>query len=386
MTIVSIEARAVDRGFQKQTLQTSRVASPMSRFPRFGQKRASWMWPTKKVFVRVETDNGTVGWSCTNGGEIVALIVNEHLSQLLTGQPVDNLAELWDQMFFSLLPCDRSGFSMMAIAGVDIALWDLTAKAAGQSLTRVLGGSERTSLPAYVTTAQPEVHAGRGWQGIKAAAPFGPETGKTGLQQNVDYMRQFRDAAGPHVPIMIDAFMAWDAEYTLQFLDAARGLSLHWIEDPLPPYDLEGIARVKAEMDPSLSLALGNFAFNRYDCADLLREGLVDVLQPDVAWAGGISETLRILDMAFEAKVPVILHNSCEQPWALSLAAACQKDAMVEFVDRGDHSQLYDLMGPRAQIADGHVQVPDDPHGNRPPADVLEQFAPRPAHVQIQAR
>jgi L-rhamnonate dehydratase len=375
MRIVSIEALAIDRGFQRQVLQTSRVASPMSRFPRFGEKRASWMWPTKKVFVRVETDDGTVGWSCTNGGEIVALIVNQHLSRLLAGEALDDIALLWDQMFYSLLPCDRSGFSMMAVAGVDIALWDAKAKSEARSLVDTLGGAKVDRLPVYATTPQPEVHAGKAWHGLKAAAPFGPETGPDGLKANVEYMRQFREAAGDGQPIMIDAFMAWDADYTLRFAEAARDLNLTWIEDPLPPYDLEGIRRVKAGLGDGVSLALGNFAFTRWDCAELLNDGLVDILQPDVAWAGGITETLRILDMAKDHGVPVILHNSCEQPWALAIAAARQTDAVVEFVDRGDSSQLYSLMGARARISTGFADVPSDVEGNRPQKDVVEQFA-----------
>lgn len=386
MKIVSMQARAIDRGFQNQVLQTSRVASPMSRFPKFGEKRASWMWPTKKVFVRIEADTGEVGWSCTNGGEIVALIVNEHLSRLLTGETADDLTEIWDQMFFSLLPCDRSGFSMMAISGVDIALWDLTARVQGRALVDLLGGARQDRLRVYATTPQPEVHAGRGWHGLKAAAPFGPETGARGLQANVDYMRGFRKIAGPDVPVMIDAFMAWDADYTLRFADAARDLDLYWIEDPLPPYDLDGMRRVKRELGDGVRLALGNFAFNRWDCAELLQDGLADILQPDVAWAGGITETLRILDMAEAAGVPVILHNTCEQPWALALAAARQTDALVEFVDRGAESQLYSLMGARPRIEDGHWSVTRDAAGNVPQEDIAAQFGQAAARSAQQGR
>jgi L-rhamnonate dehydratase len=173
---------------------------------------------------------------------------------------------------------------------------------------------------------------------------------------------------------MIDAFMAWDAEYTLRFLDAAGTLGLHWIEDPLPPHDLEGLRRIKSERGRDVTLAMGNFAFNRWDCAELMREGLVDILQPDVAWSGGITENLRILAQARQARLPVILHNTCEQPWALALAAACQTDAVVEFVDRGDQSPMYELMGPRARVERGWVCAPDDPVGNRPPAQVQSEF------------
>ncbi|WP_226781602.1 enolase C-terminal domain-like protein [Oceaniglobus trochenteri] len=371
MKITSIQARAVDMGFQAQKLQTTRVASPMSRFPQFGEKRSSWMWPTKKVFVRIESDDGQVGWSATNGGEIVAMIIEQHLSRLLDGVEVTDISEVWDQMFFSLLPCDRSGFPMMAIAGIDIALWDLKARTEGKSLVDLLGGAKTPDLAVYCTTPQPEAHGGAEWWGIKAAMPFEPSAGDQGLAENVKYIAQFRDVAGKG-RVMLDSFMAWDAEYTLRFAEAARDLDVYWIEDPLPPYDLDGLRRIRAEAGSDIRLALGNFCFTRWDCAELMREDLCDLLQPDVAWAGGITEVLRILDMAAEKSVPVILHNTCEQPWALALAAARQTDAVVEFVDRGETSPLYELTGPRARIAGGRVAVPTA--GNRPPEHISALF------------
>lgn len=374
MKIVSIQALAVDCGFQAQKLQTSRVASPMSRWPQFGEKRSSWMWPTKKVFVRIESDDGVIGWSCTNGGEIVAMIIDKHLSRLIEGTTVHEIADVWDQMFNSLLPCDRSGFSMMAVAGVDIALWDLFAKTCGVPLVTAMGGGA-ADLKVYCTTPQPEAHHAGDWWGLKAAMPFGPEAGEHGFRANVDYMAAFRDAAGPQGKVMLDSFMAWDADYTLRFAEAAAEHDLYWIEDPLPPYDMEGMRRLRAKIGSSTRLALGNFCFTRWDCAELIREGLVDVLQPDVAWAGGITECMRILDMAKAADVPVILHNTCEQPWSLALAGARQSDAVVEFVDRGEASPLYGLMGPEPVFDKGRVAVPSNVAGNQPPLFVETQFS-----------
>ncbi|ERP96386.1 hypothetical protein Q669_28870 [Labrenzia sp. C1B10] len=334
------------------------------------------MWPTKKVFVQVIGEDGCTGWGCTNGGEIVELIVNSHLSNLLVGEPISDLAELNAMMRAALLPNDRSGFAMMAVAGIDIALWDLTTKATRQSLVNALGGSSVESLPVYVTTPRPEAFTGSIWPGLKAAAPFGPESGEEGLAANVSLMRRFAEAAGPDVPIMIDAFLAWDPDYTLRFADAVSDLPVAWIEDPIPPQDIDGLEIIRRGMDPDIALALGNFAFSYADCADLLRTGVVGVLQPDVAWAGGVSETLRILDLAQSADVPVILHNTCEQPWALALAAARQTDALVECVDRGDTSPLYSLMAPRPKIAEGKLAIPLDPAGNNPPRFVLDAFGP----------
>jgi len=373
MKITSVTARAVDVGFQKQALQTTRIASPMSRFSRFAQKRSSWMWPTRKTFVRIETDDDLVGWACTNGGEIVELIINSHLSTLLKGEDADQITTLWDQMAYALLPNDRSGFAMMSVAAIDIALWDLKARREQRPLVDLLGGTTSDSLALYVTTSTPESANTLTQRGLKAAAPYGPEAGADGLKANVDLMHRFAQVAGPEVPIMIDAFMAWDADYTLRFAEATRDLSLAWIEDPLPPNDIDGMLKLRRELDPAIALALGNFAFSLADCAELLHHGLPGILQPDVAWAGGITETRRILDLARTADVPVILHNSCEQPWALSIAAACQSDPLVEFVDRGESSALYSLMGKRPTISNGRVTVPQ--LYNTPPELALAAFS-----------
>lgn len=384
MKIKSITAAAVDTGFQKQSLQTTRVASPMSRWPRFAERRSSWMWPTKKAFVRIESTDGVVGWSCTNGGEITTSIVSDQLSRLIEGreiETIDDIADAWDQMFSALLPFGSAGFSMMAVAGVDIALWDLKSKTENKPLVDLLGGSRRTEMHCYATTDQPELQSAPDWWGLKAAMPFGLEAGEEGLRSNVDTMHRFRAVAGNNRHVMIDAFMAWDADYTLRFAEAARDLRIFWIEDPLPPHDLEGLRRIRECAKNDIRLALGNFCFHRWDCELLLREKLVDILQPDVAWAGGITECLRIVAMAEAAHVPVILHNTYEQPWALAIAASRQSVPIVEFVDRGETSDLYCLMGAEVGRENGRVAVPRHHEGNYPPSHVLSHFGGRMAAV-----
>ena len=117
-------------------------------------------------------------------------------------------------------------------------------------------------------------------------------------------------------------------------------------------------------------LALGNFAFHRWDCETLLRAGVGDILQPDVCWAGGITECRRILEMAATAGVKVILHNTCEQPWALSLAAADADMDVVEHVDRGETSLLYALLETPAEFVSGQVRLPHSVTGNTPQSQI----------------
>lgn len=371
MKIESVTAVDLDVGFQRQKLQTTRIASPMSRWPEYAENRASWMWPTRRTFVRIDTTEGITGWGFTNGGEVTALIINRQLGPLIEGLPANDIDDIWERMFHSTLPNNRSGYSMMAISAVDIALWDIRQKAEGRQLAKLLGQTEdRTKMDAYITTSQPEAAASLPWWGLKAAMPYSLSDGAVGLESNVAVVQRFRDAAGPDRPVMVDAFMAWDADYTIDFAARAEETNLYWIEDPLPPQDLRGMEKVRATMDPAIKMALGNFAFHRWDCETLLRAGVVDILQPDVCWAGGITECRRILEMAAVAGVKVILHNTCEQPWALSLAAADAKMDVVEHVDRGETSLLYALLGTPAEFASGQVRLPDTVTGNTPQSQI----------------
>lgn len=372
MRIRSIRACAIDASFAAQKLLTKRVASPMSRWPEYATSRSTWMWPTRKVITRIETTDGVVGWSVTNGGEVVELIVNAQLARLLTGRVADEVEDAWDLSFAALMPFDRSGFAMMAIAAVDVALWDIRAKSHQTPLATLLGGDPDAIQHAYVTAADPQEFRESGHWGLKSATPFGLEAGDEGLRQNVALMQRFRDAAGDR-PIMADAYLAWDADYTLRFVDAVADLDLYWIEDPIPPLDLSGLEMVKRRLDGRTRLALGNFCFHRWDCFELMKAGLVDILQPDVAWSGGITENLRILEAAKRNGVPVFLHNTCEQPWALALASA-MPDSIVERVHRGAESPMYTLMGPDPARPDGTVTLAGYHAGNTPPNLVTSRF------------
>ena len=366
MNISSVRAIAIDVGFQQQSLQTNRIASPMSRWPDFASNRASWMWPEKKTFVCVEDHEGRKGWGCTNGGEVTELIVNAHLSRLLVNKSTDDISEIWDLMFRSLLHVDKSGFGMMAISAVDIALWDLRARQEGKSLVDLLGGPQSDSIPVYATTSDPYGQSAKGWWGLKAAMPYAPDDGAEGMDFNVKHMETLRDAFGAEGRIMLDAFMSWDVDYTERFFTRSRELDIYWVEDPLPPYDTDGYVQLRQRLDPTVRIALGNFCFNRWDCKQLLDLGVVDILQPDVAWAGGITECLRILEIAEAADVPVFFHNSCEQPWAIALAVAKQRSPVIEFVDRGETSELYSLMSERPKIQDGYLTLSELPPSNIP--------------------
>ncbi|MCM0021766.1 MAG: hypothetical protein NBV67_17385 [Tagaea sp.] len=356
MAIASVSVALLEAGYLRSTLFQQRLATPMSPFPEFARRRSSWMWPPEKVVTTVTDHEGRSGISVTNGGAVVATIVRDQFARLLVGRDETEIAELWELTFRSILPFDRSGFAMMAVGAIDIALWDLRTKREGIDLAD-LAGPRKSILPsAYVTTPVPRRFADSAYAGIKVPMLSGPTDGTAGIADNVDLVQRAREAAGPTKDVMIDAFMGWDVEYTTRMVEALAPYRVRWFEDPLPPMDVDDYVRLKEACGDAVRLALGNFCFSRWDVRALIDAGVVSILQPDIAWAGGISEALRIDADARRAGLPIIFHNTSEQPWALSLSLVLESVAEVEYVDRDPGSMLHEMFDGAVAIEGGRVR------------------------------
>jgi len=355
MTIVDVEIAMLDAGYLRSTLFQQRLASPMSAFAEFAANRALWMWPSEKVITILRDKDGVEGVSITNGGRVVATILHDQFARLIRGRAADDIAEIWEILVRSSLPFDRSGYAMMAVAAVDIALWDMKSKRERQTLTTLTGGVRNRDLRAYVTTGVPERFAQTAFSGIKVPIPGGPHDGPDGVAENIAIVRRAREAAGDDRDVMIDAFMAWDVDYTLRMFEALQPYRVRWFEDPLPPNNIRDFEALKRAGGDALHLALGNFSFSRWDCNELLSAGVVSVLQPDIAWCGGVTEALRIVALANMRQTDVIFHNTSEQPWALALSQSQPGVCEVEYVDRDSDSMLHQLFEGGASVIGARV-------------------------------
>ncbi len=357
MAIVSIDVSLLEAGYLNSAIFQQKLATPMSPFPEFATRRSLWMWPPQKVITRITDSEGRVGVSMTNGGAVVATILRDQFARLLTGRDETKIDENWEIAFRSILPFDRSGFAMMAVSAIDIALWDLRAKREGRDIADMVGGRRAVELPAYTTTLSPERYAKSPFFGIKIPMVAGPSDGAAGVAENVDIIRRAREAAGPDRDVMLDAFMGWDVDYTLRMVEALAPYRVRWFEDPLSPADVGAYVRLKREAGDAITLALGNFCFSLWDCRALIETGVVSILQPDIAWCGGVTEALRIDQDARKAGLPIIFHNTSEQPWALSLSQALDTVTEVEYVDRDPGSMLHEMFQGSTGVADGKVRT-----------------------------
>ena len=340
MKITAVDAvpfQAKEASPARSWLSESRIANPMSVYARYAEKRSSWTARFANVLVRISTDDGVEGIGTAIGGRAAAAIVTDHLASLLIGEDPTDIELLWDEMWRASLPYGRRGLPVMAISGVDHALWDLIGKRWGVPVYRLLGGACREDIATYLTTNDREDWASLEGTGIKIAMPYGPADGKSGLAANVALVSECRRCIGPEAELMLDCFMAWDVEYTRRMLAAIADYDVRWVEEPLPPDDYRGYERL-GNADRPVAVATGEHEYTRFGFVTLIGTGGVDILQPDVAWVGGISEARRICQLASAYHLPVIPHAGGLQAGALHLMKSQPNTPLAEVArtrDRG---------------------------------------------------
>jgi L-rhamnonate dehydratase len=137
--------------------------------------------------------------------------------------------------------------------------------------------------------------------------PYGPADGRKGLEANVRVIAAHREAVGDDFPLMIDCFMSLDVGYALEFARAIEPLDVYWIEEPLHPDDWDGYRRLKAAA-PWVRWVTGEHEYTRWGFRELVQHRAVDIVQPDLMWAGGLTEALRIASVASAFDVTVVPH------------------------------------------------------------------------------
>jgi L-rhamnonate dehydratase len=221
------------------------ISTPMSKYPAYRQSRRSFgIDVLGTLVVEVEASDGTVGFAVTTGGEIGAFIVEKHFPRFVEGRAITDIAVIWDQMYHSSLYYGRKGVVLNAISGVDLALWDLLGKVRGEPVYELLGGPVRDELQFYATGARPDLAQKMGFIGGKLPLRHGPAEGETGLLQNIDTLAGMRARVGADFWLMFDCWMNLDLDYATRLAHAAEAHGLKWIEEALPPDDYWGLSEI----------------------------------------------------------------------------------------------------------------------------------------------
>src|SRR5207244_12048094 len=244
----------------------------------------------------------------------VAAISNQDYAPLLVGQDPRDISRLWDVMYNTpregyavdrghVLPqLGRRGLSISAIAGVDIALWDSLGKSLGVPVWRLLGGRRAEKMPAYASGgwAGPD-KIGDELLGYIARGGLGAVKVRVGIsdgdrRHSARRVRAAREALGPEVGLMCDAHGTLSVAEARRFCRLVEECNLAWFEEPVTADDKRGQAEVRAATD--IPIASGESEFTRHDFRDLAALAAVDIMQPDLAICGGITEAMRISALA----------------------------------------------------------------------------------------
>lgn len=282
-----------------------------------------WRTSMGQILVAVDTDDGLTGYGVGGGGAAAIHVVQTVLRNRLLGHDAEPVEDLWQTLYDATLPFGRKGIAIMALSGVDLALWDLRGKRQQTSVADLLGGVVHPRMPTYATVWGdiPKEMVGR-------HTAFKIHLGKSDAPHaSLDVVRRARDRVGPGVALMVDAWMKWDVEFTLRFAEAAAPLGIEWIEEPLSPDDLAGYAEL-AKKCP-IPIAGGEHEFTAAAFVELIERRLHAVVQPDVCWCGGMTELVKIYRHAGKHGVRVCPHRGAEV-WALPALAAIDPAPLAE--------------------------------------------------------
>ncbi len=347
------------------------------------------------LIIRVHTDEGLVGLGEVDSSPLVAKAIVEappsHLqarglrSILLGRDPLD-VQMLWQAMVEGTIYFGRSGAAFQAIAGVDMALWDIMGQAVGQPVHRLLGGSYRNRVRVYASAIMPHtlaetrelvtLHVQQGYSAVKLG--WGP-LGRVSERLDLELVQAAREAAGDK-DLMIDIGLVWDAPHAIKMARQFEPYDLFWLEEPLPPDDLVGYARLADAVD--MRIAAGEQETTYSGLVTLAEEGHVGVLQPDVSRAGGLTQAMRVAQYAFGRNLMCVPHafsTGILTAASLHFVAAMPHGQLAEFTV-SDSPLARDLIADPFRLeSDGTVRVPEIPGlGVTLDEEVLRRYAQGP--------
>lgn len=320
--------------------------------------------------VKITADDGTVGWGEAHaplGPRATQAVIEDVLAPLLIGQDPLAIERHWERMYGSMrLRGHVAGFQMEAIAGVDIAIWDLTGKLAELPIYRLLGGPFRTTLPAYASgipgaTVEERVRSAQrfiaeGYTAMKLSI------GRGDIDTDLAGVAAVAEATRGQADLLVDAHGAYSADNALFVGRALERLGVYWLEDPLPPEDIDGYGRLTAALN--MAVASGETECTRWQFEERLARRSVDVILPDICRAGGITEGRRIATVASlhhtRWAAHVSMGSSLHVAAAAHLAAASANFLICEFPST-PNPLGEDLLTAPLHPIHGQLAIPDGP-------------------------
>ena len=319
------------------------------------------------MVVRITTSDGIVGYG--EGQSPVSprtskTIVEDLCRPILMEKDPFDVEYLWQRMFTSMRERGHyTGFFIDALAGCDIALWDIIGKAAGKPVHKVLGGRYRDRIPLYAgvggstpaaAVAQAAKHVSQGYGGLKIHSTHG-------RAEILEIVAAVREQVGPQVKLMVDLHTQYSVPEATMLGRGLEELDVIWLESPTAPEDIPGQAALAQALD--MSVAIGEWTRTRYELREVFERRACDITMPDIARTG-LTEGKRIASLADTYNIPVTPHIG--GGGILSIAATVQFSAAIPNFLIMEHSpEAYALKGQittrKPTVEDGSFILDDMP-------------------------
>lgn len=273
-----------------------------------------------------------MGW-CTTAGvgaAAVQALIAGYLAPMLSGADPRNTEQLWQRLWMECHAAGPAGITTLAVAAIDIALWDLKAKAANEPLHRLLGGARR-NVEVYASAINLHLSSEELLEQVRQQreegyTSFKVKVGSPGLHEDLNRCLAVRDEIGEHGTLMLDANQKWSIGEAIRNARLLEPASAYFLEEPLLSDDVHGHRRLSNAT--GIPIAVGEQLCSRYEFWNYVREGTVDFLQPDVWKVGGITEFLKIAALGAAANIPISPHGAMEL--SVHLAGAIPNAIHVE--------------------------------------------------------
>lgn len=321
------------------------------------------------TIVQIVTDDGIIGiGECTTrlSPKTTQSIIEDILKPIIIGRDPLDVEAIWNDMYKTMRGRGHSrGFFIEGIAGIDIAIWDILGKHYGLPIAKLLGGYNRDKVEVYASSlmhkniktleGEAENLIEKGFKGIKL------KIGQ-GLEKDIENVRRIRGVIGDDVKLMVDANSYYHASAAISLGRHLEKYGVYWFEEPVPTDDIHGYEKLNRVLD--IPIAGGESEFTAFGFRDLLEKDALDIVQPNIARAGGFTECRKIATLASIYNKFYAPHTGMSSAVciiaSLHLAAAAPNFLIYEYMIL-DNPLLRIFNEPMPQMIDGYVEIPKKP-------------------------
>jgi D-galactarolactone cycloisomerase len=289
------------------------VSAPVER--PFTSSRG-WLYKTRgSCIVEIETVDGIIGWGeCYGPSAVAKAYIETQFAPRIIGRDAFDVEVIWEDLYNRIKDYGPRGMVTSAMSGIDIALWDIIGKACGKPIHKLIGGAQRTEVTSYATglyfidmdrlieeaVEEAREYVEQGFVAIKMKIGLGDP------KLDIQRVAAVREAIGDKTRLMVDANHCFTVPQAIRIGRELEKLDVEWFEEPISPEDIDGYVEVTRALD--MAVAGGENEFTRWGFRDLVVRKAMDIVQPDVCAAGGISECRKIAVLASAHGVECVPH------------------------------------------------------------------------------